>query len=127
MATTSQREAIKTVDQSWTAEQLEIAGKGYVLDSNTPVYYGRTTENVENWISIVSNGIKAAGVPEDKKLAVITPYVKERALSTLLNYQKNSTIKTFEGYLIKKLNLGGLFRQSGIPLKSYSIKFLHII
>ncbi|RNA41032.1 hypothetical protein BpHYR1_051437 [Brachionus plicatilis] len=82
MATTSQREAIKTVDQSWTAEvkskllmefdanvkkikdlQLDIAGKGYVLDSNTPVYYGRT-----------------AGVPEDKKLAVITPYVKETAL-----------------------------------------------
>ena len=124
MATTSQREAIKTVDQSWTAEvkskllmefdanvkkikdlQLEIAGKGYVLDSNTPVYYGRSTENVENWISIVSNEIKAAGVPEDKKIAVITPYVKETALSILLNYQKNSTIKTFEGYLKVKKSL----------------------
>ena len=56
-------------------------------------------ENVENWISKVSNGIKAAGVPEDKKLAVITPYVKDTALNTLLNYQRNSSIKTFEGYL----------------------------
>ncbi|RNA22698.1 hypothetical protein BpHYR1_036826 [Brachionus plicatilis] len=79
MATTNQREAIKTADQSWTAEakskllmefdenankirdlQLEIAGKGYVLDSNSPVYYGRSTENVLN----------TAGVPENKKLAL---------------------------------------------------------
>ncbi|RNA20791.1 hypothetical protein BpHYR1_050690 [Brachionus plicatilis] len=46
----------------------------YVLDSiysGAPVSYGRNKEKVENWISIVSNGIKAAGVPEDKKLALL--------------------------------------------------------
>ena len=38
-------------------------------------------------------------VPEDRKLAVITPYVRETAITTLLSYQKSSSVKNLEGYL----------------------------
>ena len=118
MATTSQREALKGTESSWTTEQknrllsefdanvkrirelqLEVAERSYMLDPNTPLFYGRSNENVENWISIISNSIKAAGVPEDRKLAVITPYVRDSALNTLLSYQKSSGVKTLEGFL----------------------------
>ncbi|RNA02990.1 hypothetical protein BpHYR1_012993 [Brachionus plicatilis] len=88
-----------------------------------PMSYGRNKENVENWISIVSNGIKAAGVPEDKKRAVITPYVKETTLITLLNYQKNSTLKTFEEYLkllLKRDNSKA--RKGKIKLELFALK-----
>ena len=43
-------------------ERMDI--RGYKIDPITPVYHGRKDENVEKWISIVSNSLKAAGVPE---------------------------------------------------------------
>ena len=52
-------------------EDLED-GKSYQLDANTPTYSGKREKNVEKWILLISNNIKAVGVPKEKKLYVIT-------------------------------------------------------
>ena len=61
--------------------------KSFKLDPNTPVYHGLKTENLERWITLINNNLKAGGVPEERKLYVISNYVKDSALSTLLKYQ----------------------------------------
>jgi hypothetical protein len=67
-------------------DKKEPIGRSYRLDPNTPVYHGRKEENVEKWILMVSNNMRAAGVPENKQLYVLTNYVKDAALSALIKY-----------------------------------------
>ena len=49
--------------------------KGYRLDSNTPVYYGKKEENLETWITLINNSLRAAGDPDKKTLYVISNYM----------------------------------------------------
>ena len=44
--------------------------KGYRLDSNTPVYYEKKEEILETSITLINNSLRAAGVPDNKKLYV---------------------------------------------------------
>ena len=62
-------------------EVEEFDSKGYKLDANTPIYRGRKEENVEQWITIILNNLRAAGVPKNKTLYVLTNYLKEGALT----------------------------------------------
>ncbi len=71
-------------------EEYKGEEKAYRLDPNAPSFSGRKDENVEKWITMMNNNLKAAGVPEEKKLYVITNYVKESALNTLIKYQRDT-------------------------------------
>lgn len=57
------------------------------------MYHGRRDENVEEWLANIQNNFKASGVPEEKKLNVICNYVKDSALTTLIDYQKTCVDK----------------------------------
>ena len=79
-----------TEDEEEDVDENLNDGKGYRLDANTPVYRGRKDENVEQWITIVLNNLRAAGVPKNKSLYVITNYLTEGALSSLIKYQRDT-------------------------------------
>ena len=114
----------------------------YRLDPNTPVYHARRDENVEQWLAIIQNNFRASGVPEDKKLNVICNYLKEGALSTLINYQRkcveSKTRQSFQEFIAlllqrenvrarkeaKKLELTSL-KQTG-KIEDYIAKFQEI-
>ena len=44
-------------------QYFELNERSYVLDPNTPIYYGKSSENLNNWITVINNSIKAASVP----------------------------------------------------------------
>ena len=74
---------------------------GYKLDPNTRVYSGLNDENLDEWIVLITNNLKAAGVPREKQLFVITNYVSGSAFSTLVKYQKDvdESDRSLSGYL----------------------------
>ena len=87
----------------------DVLNKSYKLDTNTPCYHGRRDENAEKWIMIINNNLRAAGVPENRKLYAITNYVKDSALSMLIKYQQdvsaeNRKIDDFFEILLEKEN-----------------------
>ena len=124
---TEKRNNLGQDDQSWTKEQkldllkefdnniklieqlrIQLKDKetghketGYKLDSNTRKYSGLHDENLDEWIVLISNNLKAAGVPKEKQLVVITNYVEGSAFSTLVKYQKDvkEEERSLSGYL----------------------------
>ncbi|CAF0842075.1 unnamed protein product [Brachionus calyciflorus] len=118
MATTSQREALKGTESSWTTEQknrllsecdanlkrirelqLEGAVRSYMFD-------GRSTENIENWISIISNSIKAARTEnlrlgDSNENERISRSDEEKAYVVSLLAESNNLLMT-EGFVEKK-------------------------
>ncbi len=53
---------------------------------------------MEKWVHIVSNNLKAAGVPPRLQLCAITNYVKGSALSSLIDYQNSNANASIEGF-----------------------------
>lgn len=98
------------VTDSGTATTLKDAN--YRLDPNTPVYHAPRDENVEQWLAIIQNNFRASGVPEDKKLNLICNYLKEGALTSLINYQRKcveektrQNFQEFIGLLLQRENV----------------------
>ena len=48
--------------------------KIYKLDSNTNPFAGAPAEDLENWIFLIMDALRLAGVPDDHILMVISPY-----------------------------------------------------
>jgi hypothetical protein len=100
---------------------------GYKLDPHTPIHFGRSSDNVEKWITIISNALKAAGVPEDKKLYVITNYVQGAAQLVLLKYMRETAGKPEERDIKKFFTLllasdNAIARKNAIKTKLVNLK-----
>ena len=111
--------------------QQQTNERGFKLDANTPKYRGRITENVEKWITIVSNAMKAAGVSEEKKLYVITNYVEESAQLALLKYMRDTAGKPQERSITEFFTLllsgdNAIARKNAIKRKLLMLKHLNM-
>ena len=66
------------------ANDEEEDGKRGKLDMNTPVYHGRASENVEEWILMIRNGIRMANIP--KKINAIKKKGKLKKIKDLYSF-----------------------------------------
>lgn len=78
-----------------------ILQKQYKLDSTVPTYSGEMNENLQQWITVITNNISLLNIPEEKQLLVITNHVKGSALQLYLNYLNDNSFdnKSLEGFL----------------------------
>jgi hypothetical protein len=109
----------------------------YRLHPNTPKYRGRIREDLDTWLFIVKCNLEAAMVPESRKLSCIALYVKDYALSVLMNFKQKFPNGSFDDFIaelksrtyfqgdiqFKKRNEMVTIRQNG-PIEDYIYKFL---
>jgi len=77
----------------------------FKLDSNTPIFGEKKTDNVDDWIFSVNNSMFAANIPKNLKLSAVTPYLRGLPLLTLKRYQQTNGIDgSWEGFCGVLLN-----------------------
>ncbi len=83
-------EIAKTESGKQNEEAKKEGPRSYKLDSNTPKYKGLSSENLEDWILVMNNNLRIAGVLEKDKIYVITNYVKDGAKKAYLRYLRDT-------------------------------------
>ena len=83
-------EIAKTESGKQNEEAKKEGPRSYKLDSNTPKYKGLSSENLEDWILVMNNNLRIAGVQEKDKIYVITNYVEDGAKKAYLRYLRDT-------------------------------------
>ena len=83
-------EIAKTESGKQNEEAKKEGPRSYKLDSNTPKYKGLSSENLEDWILVMNNNLRIAGVLEKDKIYVITNYVEDGAKKAYLRYLRDT-------------------------------------
>ena len=73
--------------------------RSYKLSPSTPVFSVKSGENVKEWLVVVSAAIATANIPDEVALPCILPFVKGRALHSVIKYMSSDDAKNFEGFL----------------------------
>ena len=69
------------------------------LDSNTPICKGTPGERLNEWLFIINDAFSALEVTSDeKKLALVTNYVKGSVLNALIRYRSSEKNPTWKGF-----------------------------
>ena len=72
---------------------------GKKLSSSTPVYNGKTDEDLEEWMFVIEQSLMTANITDEvEKLAAITTFVRGTPLSLLRNYIRNNRKPTLKEY-----------------------------
>ena len=77
--------------------------RAYKIDTNSPIYSGLIGENLDEWIQVIVNNFEASGVPDNRRLDVVTNYTAANAKSILLKYQRDNpdrSKRSFKEYFI---------------------------
>jgi hypothetical protein len=82
----------------------------YKLPDSTPVFSGKTNENVAEWLYIVNTSLTNAGIgmandlDEQKRVRFLTPFLKGIALQFVMQKQSDGATITAGGYKYSDLN-----------------------
>ena len=131
---------IVMTQQPLQVNDIPNTGKYDKLDSNTPIFHGKSGENIMDWLFVIENNFIKAKTPADRKLLEAVSFVRGAALQMLKNYMLEGKNSWSEFAKILKeafapidlprrvrVQLKELKHTDGMSLDQYVKKFLQLI